>query len=172
MRHGDSRTVVLKARGRRARLGKQPLVATVGLGFADRGYQGALYRHPELYFGTLDANGETSLCGPRVSLRFQTHVVGSTDTNGAYDHPGPRGFLRCDDRKWVGCYGPSIRAEYGYSGHMRTITRIIALIERAREVTRTGRGDCELLSLIIGLQRCGVEIRIHRPDAVRLRSVA
>ncbi len=152
--HGPS--VVLQAKGRRAKCGKSPIVAIVSLGYNEGvSYEGAQFRHPELSLRTLDTDGETSICGLNVTMRFQSHVV----HRGA-DTVGSRGFLATAKGPWVHSYGGELRARYTsqYSG--KEITRMIALIDRAREAARIA-GRCQLLQLVIGLQRCGVEVRVY-----------
>lgn len=166
--------ITLKSTGRKARLDGSQLVAVVGLGFARPGYQG-VYRHPEIHFRTLDTDGATNICGPDISMRFQTHAMGSTD-NPQYDRQGPRGFLAMGSGEWVGCYGGEIKARFQYSVHGKALARIVALVDRAREVTRHN-GDrryrgCELLRLLVGLRRCGVEIRIYNEQHERRRIAA
>ncbi len=174
--HGPS--VVLPAKGRRAKLRGAPLVAVIGMGFGEHSMFGGTYRKPEVLFRTLDKNGETSFCGPQIELLFQSHVVGSVG-NGHLDRKGPRGFLSTAKGPWTPSYGGTIKARCHYSGDSKELSQIIRLIDKAREVTRaTRRGcdfkECDLLRLIIGLQRCGVEIWIHNEtvDAKRAQRAA
>lgn len=153
--HGPS--VVLKPQGRIAKHGKRRIVVSVDLGYPDINRYGT-YRHPMVHFRTVDDNGETSLCGLRVDMKFQSHAVDSTD------HPDTgrsrsRGFLRPNHGLWVSCYGSGeLRGDFRYHGDGKEITKIIALVNRARKCRP--RTDCELLALLVGLRRCGVEVRV------------
>lgn len=156
-RNGPS--VVLAPKGRRARFERRPIVAIVSLGVVEGNMFGGTYRHPELDLRTLGSNGETSFSGPRVTIRFQTHVVGSCG-HGELDRRGPSGFLAAACGPWVGSYAAQLRAPYEGKWDARELTRMLSLVDRAREAgPRVTRG-CELLRLIIGLQRCGVEVRV------------
>jgi hypothetical protein len=166
----SDRYVVLPAKGRKARIGKRAVVVTVGLGFAKRGYGGAVYRRPEVQFSTIGADGEVAY--GRVTMGFQTHIAGMGSDASPHDKRGPGGFLRMGSGEWVGCYGGDITSEFSYPGHAATLCRVLDLVNRAREVRLTpsrhgsSRG-CDLLALLIGLQRIGVEVRIQREGRVR-----
>lgn len=163
---GHTSYVVLPARGKRARIGASPLVVTVSLGYARPGFAGLVTRHPEVQFHTLGSDGATSRLD--VTMVFQTHAVGTSDYDG--DRRGPGGFLSMGSGQWVGCYGAEIRSQLGYPIHESRLARIVALVGRARDrapriakndscIRRTG---CDLLALLTGLQRCGVEVRVYR----------
>lgn len=158
-RNGPS--VVLAPKGRRARLGRRPLVALVSLGVAEDSVfrLGGIYRHPEVDLRTIADDGELSIGGPRVTMRFQSHIVGSSG-NEHLDRPGPRGFLAAERGPWVGAYGAELRASYRSQYDGREIARLMALVARAREEAPRGCKGCELLRLLVGLRRCGVEVRI------------
>lgn len=162
---GHTSYVVLPARGRRAQIGQCPVVVTVSLGFARPGFAGLVTRHPEVQFAALLADGTTSAMG--VVMTFQTHAVGTSANDG--DRRGPGGFLRMGSGEWVGCYGAEIRANLEYPCHETRLARVVALVGRARDrAPRIARQDscirrtgCDLLALLTGLQRCGVEVRVY-----------
>ncbi len=163
--HGPS--VVLRAKGRVAKLGNARIVACVGLGYNEgRSYENQQFRHPELTLRTVDSDGETNICGLNVTLRFQSHVV-----NRGADVVGSRGFLAAFKGPWVHAYGGDLQAKYSYHHDGKMISRMIALIDRARKAAPRNSGRCQLLHLISGLQRCGVEVRVWSEalDATRAR---
>ncbi len=169
----SERDVVLPAQGRRAKIRGRAAVVEVSLGFATPGgFDNAVYRHPEVRFGTIAADGTVSHAGPRVTMRFQTHATGLGDA--MRDRRGPGGFLRMGSGQWSGGYGAEIRADFGSELASAELARVLALVTRARAAGPTwGTKGCELLQLLVGLRRIGVEVRIQRqPPAHRLESVA
>lgn len=161
----SERDVVLPALGRRPKIHGRAVVATVSLGFATPGgFDNAVYRHPEVSFGTVDADGTQTYSGPKVVLRFQTHAIGMG--YGPGDRMGPQGFLRMGSGRWAPCYGCDVRAGFGSPMARAELARVTELVSRAQDKAPTwGTKGCELLQLLVGLRRIGVEVRIHRQPA-------
>ena len=147
-------------RGRTARIGGSPIIARVTFGPHD-----GSWCHPEIEIGhpAGDDDSRTFAYYPKpVVLRFQMHRITSDDMG---YQPEASGFMRPSDSRWSGTYGVRIVADADGGSALAFLGKVCALIERARKAagpTRYGgpRARCEMSQLLIGLQRCGVEIGI------------
>jgi hypothetical protein len=96
-----------------------------------------------------------------VTIRFQTSKLYNVG-----EKPGPRGFLAYEGT-WSHCYGTTLKSDYA-THDARKLQRALRLIDRARAKAPNVR--CELLSLMIGLQRCGVEVQVWSATLDKIRA--
>lgn len=164
---------LLVRRGQRAAMLPRPprlnggprrrLVALVDTAAESMDHQG--FAFPVVEFATVDDDAaEPNRIG--VSVRFQRddqrHRIGTLPRKGLRGFMGGYGA----SRQWTPCYAPELRASLDRFDAMHVMTSIAKLLERAKQAThdhapRALRAlDCDLLTLIDGLRRIGVEIRI------------
>lgn len=143
------------------------------------------YCHPHVEIGrarrageyTDDNAGDFTWRGKTLTLRYQMHryehVCPFTRKPREEYAPPSRGFL-APAGKWSRAYAGDMEMrldEFGRDG-----ARMIALVHRAMEAgTMQGRGSkapCpdELTVLVVGLRRCGVEIRVYNERIRDLRT--
>jgi hypothetical protein len=172
--------VTLRARGRIARYHGSPICVEVSQGWGEPTLlSGApkCYAHPEVRFRTINSAGETSAYGGLdVTLRFQKHTHRDSDQ---YSRKGPSGCMapsEPDPGPWSCAYACSIEAPLKYPAHHKAVARVMELVTRAgSNVYEHGpralqQLDCELATLIVGLRRIGVEVRIYSKRVERLRA--
>jgi hypothetical protein len=168
--------VIRPKRGVRApRYGRGRLV--VELSVWEPGHE--RYDHPLLRFRIVDAEG-TPLYGDDVEIRFQRHGKGRSDlfNSPLNDSSDPLhylgGFMALRRGVWSYCYAAELRSKLEYRAPFAR--RVIDIYERAREAAREGapaalhRSHCELMLLVRGLRRIGVEIRIWSDPLRRKRA--
>lgn len=130
--------------------GRRPVVADVlHLG----GTHGA-YQHPVLAIGLADKDGEISYTGHRINVMFQRNASAKAND---YDQL-MRGFL--GDGYAGHCYAGSVELRLD---NLDTATKLQAIVARASEAGRKAglSTGCQLMRLIVGLRKIGVEVRIY-----------
>lgn len=170
-RERGSPDVILFPRGRKATFGnaRRQIVAMVHVPrLSDRNSFGDRYAHPNVTIGVLDeGNALSSYSGLHVRLRLQASQRELHDAASA-----PRGFLAIPGASR--CYALQVdNASVDSRGDRKGLIRAMELLERANEAIferDMGSGllttkhrhafSCELLALVIGLQRIGIEVRI------------
>lgn len=169
--------LVLRPRGKVARINRKPIVARVTFGSHD-----GHYCHPTIEIGhpadsDKDPDWKEFAWYPEpVSVRYQMHRANADDKAiGGYEDRLARGFVAPSDAEWIGPYGGDITGRVSAPAFL---CKVIALIERAHEaatsVARGSKAYCpeEFTSLVVGLRRIGVEVRIynrHLRDTKRRR---
>lgn len=164
--------VILKPIGRTAKYDRNMrFFARVSMGYQE----GGNYNHPTvtIFAGNLSDDMDWIGRSDRsVDVRFQQTwlVPGSDDSR--YQKPHVRGFLRQKGR-WSTAYGIKIsEAPIEYSG-LKLTRRVLDLLERARSVEFNRfrkMPDCDMLRLIVSLQRVGVEVHVYNQALVDLRN--
>lgn len=157
--------VTLRPLGRIARYNRAPICVEVSQGYAERSClpdSPSYYAKPEVRFRTLNERGEiTTYGGLDVNVTFQRHTMRPADP---YDRKGPGGCLTLVEHgPWTGAYGCGIESPLRYQGHGKAIARVCDLVDRARDAAppNTTRLGCDLTTLLVGLRRIGVEVRIY-----------